>query len=248
MHPARIHATKKRILLILVLALGMGFSPPAQAYLLDFTVASINPGVLISYAGSCPSGPPLAESNLKLIDLSRMGEIERQLSPTIPLHEKNLNFQTGPLSDYFANVHWAPYERVFGGISPQGSITIQGGIPSLTISDDGTTLLSGSLRTAGVMEPVPVSGHSFSYLGGSNSTDNKNDTLLAFFGILRQSVDDNINPGFAGSFASAPGAFTGTMVPSGNILNRLAPFYSNLLLLGCGLMGLVGLRYRRRRG
>jgi hypothetical protein len=247
MHPARIHATRKRSLLILVLALGMGFPPPAQAYLLDFTVASINPGVLISYAGSCPSGPPLAESNLKLIDLSRMGEIEPQLNPTITLHNKNLNFQTGPLVDYFANVHWAPYARVFGGISPQGSLTLQGGIPSLTMSD-GTTLLSGSLRTASVMEPVPVGGHSFSSLGGSNSTDNKNDTLLAFFGILRQSVDDNINPGFAGSFASAPGAFTGTMVPSGNILNHIAPFSSTLLLLGTGLTGLVGLRYRRRRG
>ncbi|HZK14699.1 MAG TPA: hypothetical protein VFC55_09270 [Desulfobaccales bacterium] len=38
------------------------------------------------------------------------------------------------------------------------------------------------------------------------------------------------------------------MVTSGNILNHLAPFSSTLLLLGSGLMGLVGLGYRSRRG
>ena len=85
-------------------------------------------------------------------------------------------------------------------------------------------------------------------MAGSNFTDNKNDALLASLGFHRQTANGNFDPGFAASFASAPGAFTSTMVPSGNILNHLAPFSSTLLLLGCGLMGLVGLRYRRRRG
>ena len=104
------------------------------------------------------------------------------------------------------------------------------------------------MRTASVTEPAPVSEDWFFYVAGSNFTDNKNDALLASLGFHRQTAYGNFDPGFAASFASGPGAFTSTMVPSGNILNHLAPFSSTLLLLGSGLMGLVGLRYRRRRG
>jgi len=134
MHPVKIRAKKRRTVLALILALGLGLPSPAQAYLLDFTVASINPGVLISYAGGYSSRPPPVESN------------------------------------------------------------------------------------------------------------------LAYFDFHRQTANDNFDPGFAASLAAAPDAFTSTMVPSDNILNRLAPFVSTLLLLGSGLMGLVGLRSRRRRG
>jgi hypothetical protein len=247
MHPDRIHAKRRRTLLALALALGVGLPPPAQAYLLDFTVASINPGVLISYAGGHPSGPPVAGSNPKVVDVNRIGEPERQFSPTITPRDKILNFPTEPWVDSFLNVCSATYVRMFGGTSPQGSIPLQGGIPSLKMSD-GTPLLSGLFRTANVTEPALVSEDSFFYVAGSNFTDNKNDALLAYFGFHRQIANGNFDPGFAASYASAPGAFTSTMVPSGNILNHLAPFSSNLLLLGCGLMGLVGLRYRRRRG
>ena len=54
MHPAKIRAKRRRTVLALALALGVGMPPPAQAYFLDFTVASLNPGVLISYAGGYP--------------------------------------------------------------------------------------------------------------------------------------------------------------------------------------------------
>src|SRR5664280_2381254 len=104
---------------------------------------------------------------------------------------------------------------------------------------DGTTLLSGLFGTASVTEPAPVRVNSFLYVAGSNFTDNKNEAWLAYFGIYRQAATGNFAPGFAASFGSAPGTLTSTMVPSGNILNHLAPFSSNLLLLGCGLMGLV---------
>jgi hypothetical protein len=70
----------------------------------------------------------------------------------------------------------------------------------------------------------------------------------ATLGIPLQTVDDNFTPGFAASFPSVPSAFGGARVPSGNILHPIAPFSSTLMLLGGGLMGLVGLRYRRRRG
>ena len=114
------------------MALGVGLPPPAQAYLLDLTVASINPGVLISYAGGYPSGPPLVESNLKVIDASHKGDLRRPLSPTITPPNKNLNFPTGPLVDYDSIVPSATSVRMYGGTSPQGSITLQGGIPPMS--------------------------------------------------------------------------------------------------------------------
>jgi hypothetical protein len=113
---------------------------------------------------------------------------------------------------------------------------------------DESALVSGSFGTARVTEPAPVRGNSFSCLAGSNFTDHKDDAWPASLGFHRQTANEKADPGLAAGFASAPGVFTSNMVPSGNILHQLAPFSSNLLLLGCGLMGLVGLRYRRRRG
>jgi hypothetical protein len=243
----RMRALKRRTLLILVLALGVGLPPPAQAYLLDFTVASIKPGGLFSYAGGYPSAPPVVGSKLRVVDVNRVGEQERQFSPIITPPDKILNFPTEPRVDSFSNVCSATHVWMFGGTSPQGFIALQGSIPSLKMSD-GKTLLSGSFGTARVTKPAPVSEDSSFFAAGSNFTDNKNDALLTYSGWHRQTANGNFDPGFAAGFASAPGAFTSTMVPSGNIFNQLAPFSSNLLLLGCGLMGLAGLRHRRRRG
>ena len=54
----------------------------------------------------------------------------------------------------------------------------------------------------------------------------QNDSFIAYFGILPQTATDSCSPGFAASFALAPGRFTSTMAPSGKILNNLAPFSS----------------------
>ncbi len=247
MHPVKTGAKRKRTVLVLVMALGVGLPPPAQAYLLDFTVVSVNPGVLISYVGGYPSGPSRGESNLKVIDASRMGDLKRQLSPTIKPPKKNLNFQKGPLVDYCVTVPSATSAWMLGAISPQGSISLHASIPCLTMSG-GTSLLSGGFGTASVTEPASEGRNSFFHVAGSNFTDNKNDAWLASLGFHRRTDDGNFDPGLAANFASVPSAFTGTMVPRGNILNHLAPFSSTLLLLGSGLMGLVGLRFRRRRG
>lgn len=246
MHPVKTGAKRKRAVLIVVLALGVGLPPPAQAYLLDFTVASINPGALISYAGGHPSGPPLVENNLKVIDASRLDDLKRQLSPAIKPPKKNLNVPKEPLVDYYSTVSSATSVRMHGGTSPQGSTIFQGGISGLTMSS-GTTLVSGSFGTASLTEPAPVRGNWFFSLAGSNFMDNKNDAWEAALGLHHQTANGNFDPIFAASFASASGAFTGTIVPRGSILHHLAPFSSTLLLLGCGLIGLVGLRHRRRR-
>lgn len=247
MHPVKTRAKKKRTVLALTLALGVGLSPPAQAYLLDFTVASINPGGLISHAGGSPSRPPPVGSNLKVVDVSQLGDPGGQFSPAITPPDKTLNFPTGLRVDSFSNVCSVNSVWMVSGISPQGSIPLRSGIPYSNMPE-GKTLSSGSLRTASVTEPAPVCEDWFFYVAGSNCTDNKDDGLLTSFGIYCQAANGNFDPGFAASLASAPGAFTSTMVPSGNILNHLAPFSSPLLLLGSGLIGLVGLRYRRRRG
>jgi hypothetical protein len=247
MHPVKTGAQRKRTVLVLVMALGVGLPPPAQAYLLDFTVASVNPAVLISYGGGYPSGPPLIESNLKVIDVSPTGNLKRQLSPGITPPQKKLHFPKRPLVGYGSHVPAAPSVWTPGGISPHGFTTLQGGISCLNMSD-GTTLLSGSFGTVHVMEPAHVRANSPFSVADSNFSDNKNDAWLAALGFQRQTANDSFDPGCWESFALVPGGFTGAMVPGGNILNYLAPFSSTLLLLGSGLMGLVGLRYRRRRG
>ena len=247
MQQGKIRAHRRKIVLALTLALGVGMPPPAQAYVLDFTVASIKPGGLIAHAGGYPSRPPPVESSLRVVDVSHKGDPGSQSSPTIAPPNRILNFPSEPWADPFLNVCSAPYTGMFDGVSPQGFITLQGGIASLNMSG-GTTLLSGSFGAARVTETAPVRGNSLGYAAGSNFTANKTDALLASLGIPRQTVDDNFNPGFAASFSSVPNAFAGTRVPSGNILHRIAPFSSTLMLLGSGLMGLVGLRYRRRRG
>jgi hypothetical protein len=249
MHPVKTgaNAKKKRTVLIFVMALGVGLPPPVQAYLLDFTVASISPGGLISYGGGCPSGPPLVESNLKAIDASRKNDPRRQLSPAITPPKKNLNFPKGPLIDFGSHGPAVSSVWVLGVISPQDATTLQGGISCPHMSD-GTSLLSGSFGTASVTEPAHVGENSVFYVAGSNFTDNQKNAWLAALGLHCQTDGGNFDPGCAPSFASVPSAFTGTKVQRGNILNHFAPFTSTLLLLGCGLLGLAGLRYRRRRG
>jgi len=247
MHPAKLCAHWRRTVLALTLALGVGISPPAQAYVLDFTVASINPGVLIFHAGGYPSRPPPVGSSLKVVDVSHKGDPGIQSSPTIAPPNKTLTFPSEPEADSFSNVCSAPYAGMFGGASPQGFITLQGGIASLNMSG-GTALLRASFGTDRVTVTAPARDNSLGYTTGSNFTANKTDALLASLGIPRQTVDDTFNPGFAASFSSIPNAFASTRVPSGSILHRIAPFSSTLMLLGGGLMGLVGLRYRRRRG
>lgn len=247
MHPVKTRAKRQRTVLVVVLGLGVGLPPPAQAYLLDFTVVSINPVVLISHAGGYPSRPPPDRNNLKVIDASGKGDLKRQLSPTIKPPKKNLNFQKGPLVDYCVTVPSATSAWMPDGISPQGSIALPDGIFCRTRSG-GTTLLSGSFETGSVTEPTPEGRNTFLHLAGSNSTDNKDDASLVSLGLQRQTAKGDFDPDLAASFASVRGAPASAMVPSHTIFNHLASFSSTLLLLGCGLMGLVGLRYRRRRG
>jgi|GEM_PF-4198169 len=236
----------KRTFLALVLALVVGLPLAAQAYLLDFTVASINSGVLVSYAGSSPGGSPPGDSHLKVVDASRVGDPRRQLGPTITPSHKIRTFQPGPSVDYGSNAVPDTPAGLLDGISPHGFITLPGGSSGLTRSG-GTVGRSGSVGTVSVPGPVPVGGNSLVYTAGSNLTTHKNEAWLAALGFQQPTANGNFDPDAAANFASSPGEFA-TLVPSGNIFHHLAPFVSTLLLLGGGLMGLVGLGSRRRRG
>ena len=109
MHPAKLCAHRRRTVLVLTLALGVGMPPPAQAYVLDFTVASIKPGVLIAHAGGYPSRPPPVGSTRKVVDVSHIGDVGIQSSPTIAPPNEILNFPREPWTDSFSNVCSAPY-------------------------------------------------------------------------------------------------------------------------------------------
>jgi hypothetical protein len=193
MHPGTIHAKKKTVLAA-ALGLGMGRTLPAQGFLPDSTVSSTNPGACSSYAGGYSPGPHLAGINLKAVDVSLAGDLTRKLSLTITPHNRIPNFQTAPLADHFSNLPPATSVGEFASISPQGSITLQGGIPSLNMSD-GTTLLSDSSKTPGVMEQKSGRGNSFVYVASSNFTNHSNENLIACFGIPRQTATGNFNPG-----------------------------------------------------
>ena len=239
MQQGKIRAHRRKIVLTLTLALGVGLPPPAQAYVLDFAVASIKPGVLISHAGGYPSRPPPMGSSLKVVDVSHQGGPESQSSPTIAPPNKILNLPSEPWVDSFSNVCSAPYVGMFGGVSPQGSITLQGGIASLNISGS-TTLLSDSFGSARVTETAPARGNSLGYGAGSNFTANKTDALLASLGIPRQTVDDNFNPGFAASFSSIPNAFAGTGVPTRRYSPSHRPVFFHPDVVGQRLDGAGG--------
>ena len=118
--------------------------------------------------------------------------------------------------------------------NPGSCIFYAGGYPS------ESSLIESHLKVIDVSLTGGLTRKLISTIITPHNRIRQNDSLMAHFGIRRQTATDNCNPGFAASLASAPGAFTSTMVPNGNILNHLAPFSSTPLLLGSGLMGWWG--------
>lgn len=210
MYLAIIRPKKRKSVLAFAMALGLGLSSPAQGYLLDFTVASIYPEVLVSGAAGCSLRTPPAGSDPEGADVSRRGDPGHQINPANTFLNRILTLPTGPLADYVATVAAAAaaFREVSSGLSPQGSLPLQGSV------------LSGK----------------------------HNDCLPVLSGFPGATADGSFDYWFAGSFASPAGTSGSAMTPSDNILHHLAPFSSALVLLGSGLMGLVGLGYRRRRG
>ena len=132
----------------------------------------------------------------------------------------------------------APYQA-----GPGGTISIVGGIPALGIPA-GTTLLTGTF--AGT--PVQAIGAGLQFgLFAAGGTDEKNETLAAFFGLptdftfantaITTDLDiDPVTAAFSGVVVNADLNNTSTLV--------VVPYPFTLLLVGAGLLG-GGLLRRR---
>ncbi len=158
----------------------------------------------------------------------------------IPVTDGVLSFTTGPLTGF------SPTEWDFGG-GASSSITITGAVPAAGITDPNTVLLSGTFDLAKVIYLV---NSLFTFnVAAAGFQDTKAPALVEYFGIPAGTP-------FIGSFNLSfnteagqvpPGSFASVTMGSGNLFNVPVPIPPSLLLLGTGLVGLMGLGYRRKR-
>ena len=229
---SRLKPHKMVIVLALALVLAGAFALPVQATTLDFTLGLL-PGGTVSFAGGLA---PLIGAG---IDVSFVVDKDTANVP-IPVTNGVLSFTTGPLTGF------SPTEWDFGG-GASSSIQITGAVPAAGITDANTVLLSGTFDLAKV---IYLANPLFLFnIAGAVFQDTKNPLLLDYFGIEEGTP-------FVGSFNLSfntamgqipPSGFASTTMGSGNLFNVPVPIPPSLLLLGTGLVGLMGLRYRRKR-
>ena len=135
----------------------------------------------------------------------------------LPLSNTFLNFTTGNFDSAGTN-NW-----VFQG---GGSITVTG-------------LLAGTFTSAEVV----TTGDSFKVVI-AGFTDTKTGEILSYYGVGSSGWIGGLNLSFAAA-GDPPGAFASTNIFSGNVVNT--PLPPTLLLLGTGLLGIVGLGFRRKK-
>lgn len=211
----------KKILIIvvgLILALGLSFTPaPVKAYtIIDFGVIAPTSGS-IYYTGGVT---PLYGTGIDVDNVTGIGTPLNN-GVTIPLTGYFLNFTTGNLVSSNSN-NWY--------FSPGGSITI---------SDGTTTLLTGTFTNVQV-----VAVGSIYKVSIAEFFDTKDPNLLAYFGLPDITYSGNFNISFYAS-GLPPGAFTSSIVLSGDVTNTPIPAPATMLLLGSGLLGLVGLARKK---
>jgi hypothetical protein len=201
----------------------------AQAHalqMLDFGVIAPSSGS-ISFAGGVA---PLVGSG---IDVDNVVGLPG--GPTLTCSGCILNFTTGALTGTTATT-WD-----FGG-GVTSSISITG-----TVLNGTTVVASGSLLTGTFgMATVTNFGGTFK-IANAAFDDVKDPDLLAFFGLpVWIPYNGNFNISFMTTSTSPPGAFTSSIVLSGDIVNTPTPEPGTMMLLGSGLAGFGYLARRRR--
>lgn len=147
-----------------------------------------------------------------------------------------LAFQTGNLTGTVGTSIW-----LFGGGGP---ITITGAIPTIPGLAASTTLLSGTVSSATVVNSDGVS--KVSVVAFLNTV---NASLASFYGLTggpTAGYFGTVNLSFAAS-GLAPGTFTSTSIDSGDIVTRPVPEPATMAMTLTGLLFSGGYWLRRRR-
>jgi hypothetical protein len=248
---SKLRVTKTLLTLAMALALcgAMVVSAQALPAEIDFNImADVSGKASISYAGGGLSNPnPLVGSSIPVFSITGLHTPANSgvtlFLPTNAL----LGFTTGNFTG-FTGEEW-----LFGG---GGSISVIGAIPAQTpvggtpFGGSGATLLSGQFAgTEDVDQAQGVAGPTNFYITGASFFDQKDAALLAYYGLSffnGLDINGNLNISFNASGQTPPNAFSSTQVLSGDVVN-MVPIPPSALLLGSGLLGLVGLGWRRKK-
>jgi len=199
------------LLFIGVLSLSPG--PVKADPLLDFNIAAPTSGT-ISYAGGAA---PLIGKDIQVDTLIGLGTPTNDHVQQV-LNNTFLNFTSGNYTGY------DPIRWYFGG----------GG--TISISDESTTLLSGTFSDA----RVSIEGGIFK-VAIAGFFDTKDPDLLAFYGLPNTGYYGNFNISFI-TAVMPPKAFTSDVVLDGDITNTPVPEPGILILLGISMASIAGLR------
>ena len=236
-------------LMVLALVICGSLAPAAQAALLDFGMGP-SQYVTTELKFDPLTTKALIGTDINVYNLSAFTPKNPGLYTVL---SGKLNFITGNYIDS-SNSRW--------NFASGGSLTLSGDvgyyagngapIPSnwTSISGGFVTLATGNFTSAMVVGAYVEQLKETFLVTISGFTDTKNDTLETYLGIpTTTNYFGNLNLSFYVLGNKVPGdAFDAKVnqVGSGNFTNNV-PLPSTVLLLGTGLVGLVGLRYRRKR-